>query len=69
MSAPYLTAKKRVGYKADGGYRKCSTCSNTCHPVYAGVHHLQCHVIGVINDPDADVAPGAGCKAWKARLT
>jgi hypothetical protein len=68
MSAPYLLAKKRVGYKEDGGYRKCSTCANTARPVFDGTHRLQCHVIGVCDDRDADIAEGAGCKAWKARL-
>ena len=68
MSATYLAQKASVGYAETGGFRYCSTCSNTARPVFSGVHRLQCHVIGVRDDPDADVKPGAHCKAWKGRV-
>jgi hypothetical protein len=67
VSAAYLNQKRSAGYKADGGTRKCSTCRNLVRPVYAGVEHLQCRQIGVMDDPDADVLPGACCKAWRTR--
>jgi hypothetical protein len=66
MSAAYLAQKASVGYAETGGSRKCSACANACRPW--GPDRLQCHVIGVRDDPDADVLPGAGCKAWKVRL-
>lgn len=66
MSAAYLNQKRSAGYRLDGGSRKCATCSHLCRPW--GPDRLQCHVIGVRDDPDADVLPGAGCKAWKVRL-
>ncbi len=68
MSAAYLAQKRSAGYVAAGGTRKCATCRNLVHPVYAGVERLQCLQIGVMNDPDADVLPGACCKAWRVRL-
>jgi hypothetical protein len=68
VSAAYLDAKRRVGYATTGGYRHCSTCSMLARPVYAGVEHLQCQQIGIAGDPDADVLPGAHCKAWKVRM-
>jgi hypothetical protein len=68
MSAPYLNQKRSAGYKAEGKYHRCSTCRNLVRPIYAGVEHLQCLQIGVMNDPDADVLPGACCKAWRGRL-
>jgi hypothetical protein len=68
VSAAYVTAKVRVRYAEKGGYRYCSTCLHLLRPVYAGVEHLQCQQIGVMNDPDADVLPGAHCRAWKGRM-
>ena len=68
MSKAYLDHKRSAGYKLDGGSRKCATCRNLVRPIYEGVEHLQCLQIGVMNDPDADVLPGACCKAWRVRL-
>jgi hypothetical protein len=66
VSAPYQLAKKRVGYAESGGYRFCSACSMAVRPW--GPERIQCLQIGVADDPDADVKPGAHCRAWKARL-
>lgn len=68
MSAAYLTAKRNVGYAETGGYRHCAACSMTARPIFSGTERLQCLQIGVADDPDADIKPGAHCRAWKARL-
>jgi hypothetical protein len=66
VSAAYQLAKKRVGYAETGGYRHCSACAMAVTPWGPG--RIQCLQIGVMDDPDADVKPGAHCRAWKGRV-
>jgi hypothetical protein len=68
MSAAYLNQKRSVGYVEKGGHRHCSTCALLAEPIFAGVRRLQCRQIGVCADADADVLPGAHCRAWKGRV-
>jgi len=68
MSAAYLAQKKSVGYAETGGCRFCSSCAMTAEPIFTGVKRLQCIQIGVADDPDADIKPGAHCRAWKGRV-
>ncbi|MBE3065711.1 MAG: hypothetical protein IMZ69_11935 [Spirochaetes bacterium] len=69
MSALYLKTKRSVGYAEEGGYRFCRSCQMTVRPIFDGIERLQCRVIGVADDRDADVRPGAHCKsAWKGRV-
>jgi hypothetical protein len=68
VSAAYLAQKRSAGYAEKGGYHFCSSCSLLAEPIFSGVKRLQCHQIGVADDPDADVKPGAHCRAWKGRV-
>jgi hypothetical protein len=67
VSAAYLAQKRSAGYKESGGYHFCSSCVMTAEVRFAGVARLQCLQIGVADDPDADIKPGAHCRAWKGR--
>lgn len=63
----YEAAKMVYQYEKATGIEKCSNCKNSTKVQYRDRTALQCDIIGICGNTDADISSGFKCAEYKRR--